>query len=238
MQWDVHYVEQTGSTNTDLLAQARHGAAPGRVLWAGHQTGGRGRLGRQWEAPPGAGLLASVLLAAEAIPFLSVARVALAAADACYDLTGLDVGLKWPNDLLVGERKLAGLLAEADLGSPTIVIGIGCNVTWPPPGSRTPARRESAVALSDFVARPPAPAALLDGLLARLDPWLLVPDGLVFAAYRARCATLGREVTVQLAGGTLVGMATGVTLSGELQVASSTGTQVVQVGDVVHVRAN
>jgi len=233
--WDVHYVAETGSTNADLVALARGGAGVGRVLWAGHQTAGRGRIGRTWAAPPGSSLLASILLPVEAVPFLVVARVALAAADACARLSGLEVTLKWPNDLLVGEAKLAGLLAETEAASATVVVGIGCNVDWSQ--ARPADLADRVAALSDGPFGPPTPSVLLDSLLEGLANWLLRPAGEVLTAYRARCATLGREVTVQLAGGQLAGRATGITLTGGLEVATATGAQVVHAGDVVHVRA-
>jgi len=207
------------------------------VLRAGHQTAGRGRLGRRWEAAPGTSLLASLLLPAEAVPFLAAARVALAAAEAGHELTGVAIALKWPNDLLVGDRKLAGLLAETDGGSPTIVVGIGWNLIWPTAGPPSDLA-EHAVALSDLVAVPPAAADLLDALLARLDRWLLRPPGEVLSAYRQGCSTLGRRVAVQLPGRSLSGTATGLTPEGELEVATAAGVEVVRVGDLVHVRAD
>ncbi len=237
MPWDVHYVAETGSTNADLAALARSGAGPGRVLWAGYQTAGRGRLGRTWEAPPGSSLLASILLPVEDVPFLVMARVALAAADACARLSGLEVTLKWPNDLLVGDRKLAGLLAETEAGSPTVVVGIGCNLGWPP-AARPPDLADQVAALSDGPSGPPGPSVLLDALLDGLTGWLLRPEGEVLNAYRARCATLGHPVEVQLAEGTLAGRAAGITATGALEVATTTGARVVHAGDVVHVRAD
>ncbi len=252
MRFDVHYEAETGSTNTDLLALARAGARPGTVLRAGHQTSGRGRLGRRWQAPPGSSLLASILLPAGPVPFLVVARVALAASDACRDLAGVDADLKWPNDLLVDDRKLAGVLAEADSARPLVVVGIGCNLTWPA-GSGSGDERpdvdhdvediedvedveDRATALSHHVAVTPGPAELLDGLLARLDRWLDRRADDVLEAYRLRCATLGRVVRVVLPDRVIVGEATGLTSWGELEVRSATGTQLVRAGDVVHVR--
>ena len=235
MRWDVHYVEQTGSTNADLLALARAGAPAGTVLRAGHQTAGRGRLGRTWEAPPGSSLLASILLPTEPVPFLAMARVALAAAGACRDLAGVEPALKWPNDLLVGTRKLAGLLAESD-GGPTLVVGIGCNADWPPVRDRPAPLRDRLIALSDLTPDPPSPAALLDGLLARLAGWLLARPDEVLAAYRASCATLGQRVRVEGAAGTFEGTATTLTPSGELVVATGATSRTVTAGDVVHVR--
>lgn len=237
MPWDVHYVASTGSTNRDLLAMARAGAPAGTVLWAGHQTEGRGRLGRTWQAAPGTSLLASILLDAEPVPFLAVARVALAASDACRDLSGVDAALKWPNDLVIGDRKLAGLLAEAETGTAGLVVGIGCNLTWPAdPEERPEDLRDVLAALSFCTAAVPQPAALLDALLVRLDAWLARPAGAVLAAYGDRCATLGRAVRVSLPGRHVDGVAAGITATGALEVATAAGTEVVQAGDVVHLR--
>ena len=237
VRWDVHYVERTGSTNTDALALARAGAPVGTVVRAGHQTAGRGRLGRRWEAPPGSSLLASVLLLTEPAPFVAVARVALALRDACRDLAGLALALKWPNDLLAGEAKVAGILAEADGGSPVLVVGIGCNVVWPAGVGRPATGPGGVTALSDLVAAPPSPGELLDGLLARLDGWVQAPAGEVLSSYRAGCSTLGRRVRVQLADHAFEGTATGITQMGELVVATASGSRTVRAGDVVHLRA-
>jgi BirA family biotin operon repressor/biotin-[acetyl-CoA-carboxylase] ligase len=246
VRWDVHYVDRTASTNTDLVELARAGAAAGTVVRAGHQTAGRGRLRRTWLAPPGSSLLASILLPAEPVPFVVAARVALAARDACYDLAGVDAALKWPNDLLVGERKLAGLLAEADSGSPTVVVGIGCNVAWPagPRGEDVAAAAASDSGHEDqpFASLASAggtlvpPAVLLDGLLGALDGWLARAADEVLVAYRSRCTTLGHAVRVTLADRTIEGVATGITRTGELEVAAGALAEVVRAGDVVHVR--
>ncbi len=236
MRFDVRYVEETGSTNDDLGELARAGAPVGMVLRAGHQSAGRGRLGRTWEASPHSSLLVSVLLDAEAVPFLAVARVALATADACRDLAGVHAALKWPNDLMVDERKLAGLLAEAQVGSATMVVGVGCNIVWPPPAERPPELAERAVALSELVARPPEPGVLLDGLLSALAGWLEAQPHEVLAAYRARCSTLGLQIRVDLGGRSIEGRAVDITASGGLAVTSAGGTEVVHAGDVVHLR--
>ncbi len=140
------------STNRYLLDEARAGAAGGLVVVADHQTAGRGRLGRRWEAPAGANLLVSVLLR-PSLPIeelhLCTVAMALATRAACSAVTAGAVVpvLKWPNDVMVGERKLAGILAETipgDGGSRAVVVGMGLNVAWPPPetgpGSLRPPR--------------------------------------------------------------------------------------------------
>ncbi|HVA03419.1 MAG TPA: biotin--[acetyl-CoA-carboxylase] ligase [Acidimicrobiales bacterium] len=133
------------STNRYLLGEARAGAPEGTVAVADYQSAGRGRLGRRWEAPPRSNLLVSILLR----PILRIdelhlctVAVALAAAAACERGAGVVPALKWPNDLLVGNAKLGGILAEAlpagavEHGAPAqsaVVVGLGLNVGWPPP---------------------------------------------------------------------------------------------------------
>jgi BirA family biotin operon repressor/biotin-[acetyl-CoA-carboxylase] ligase len=140
---DVRRFDSLDSTNTYLLAEARSGVPEGVVAVAEHQTAGRGRLGRRWEAPPGTCLLVSVLLRPVLEPgqlHLCTSAVALAAADACAAVAGVSPAVKWPNDLLVRGRKLAGVLAESDPAAPggpegsvAVVVGVGCNVDWPGP---------------------------------------------------------------------------------------------------------
>jgi BirA family transcriptional regulator, biotin operon repressor / biotin---[acetyl-CoA-carboxylase] ligase len=145
---DVRWTAETGSTNADALDLARDGAAEGIVVVADHQSAGRGRRDRTWVAPPGASLLVSVLLRppATVAPGVTMA-VAVAMAEAVAATAGVEPGLKWPNDLVVDDRKLAGVLAEADwpAGSAMsagwrapapyervpVVVGVGLNVRWP-----------------------------------------------------------------------------------------------------------
>ncbi len=134
--WHVTHVPVTGSTNDDLLAAAATGAPDRSVLVADHQTAGRGRLDRRWEAPPGANLLVSILFrTVPSPPSTLTQRVGLAAIDARRAAAGVDAVLKWPNDLLVGERKLAGILAQRAADG-SIVVGLGLNVGWAPGAQR------------------------------------------------------------------------------------------------------
>lgn len=191
---------------------------------ADHQTAGRGRLGRTWEAPRGANLLMSVLLRPEGLApdrlHLVTAAVALAGRDAAREAAGVEADLKWPNDLLVGDAKLAGVLAESSL--PSVVVGIGMNVGWAPPG---------AACLGDGVSREVALPALLSALGDRYGDW----DG-VAREYRQACATVGREVRVELAGETFTGVAADVTDEGHLLVDVGVCLRTVMAGDVVHLR--
>jgi BirA family biotin operon repressor/biotin-[acetyl-CoA-carboxylase] ligase len=222
------------------------------VAVADHQEAGRGRLGRRWEAPPGANLLVSVLLR-PSLPadsrHLASAVVALAAADAIEGLTGLRTGLKWPNDLLGPDgRKLAGVLAEADLGVPAdpagapVVVGIGVNVGWPAAGDDLPPELAgTATSLALEAGRPVDRAELLDALLTALEPRvedLGSPAGRSHQAaeLRSRCVTLGTAVRVELPEGSFDGTAVDVTDGGHLVVATPAGRRTVVAGDVVHLR--
>ena len=128
---DVRWFTTIDSTNRYLLEAAREGAPEGTVAVADEQTAGRGRLGRSWIAPPGASLLVSTLvrpaLAPEALSLVTMAA-GLACIAAVRELGGIEAGLKWPNDVVVDDRKLAGILAEKDADA--VVVGMGCNVHW------------------------------------------------------------------------------------------------------------
>lgn len=223
--FDVRRFESIDSTNTWVLEQARSGAPEGLVAVADHQTAGRGRLGRVWEAPAGANLLMTVLLRPAVVSYRSLACVALAARDACADVTGGAVtpDLKWPNDLLVDGAKLAGVLAETD-GAGAVAVGIGLNVAWAPPGA---ALLGADVRRDDVV----------DALLSSLGRWLEVSDASVASAYRAACATIGRQVRVSLVDGEeFDGVAADVDDAGRLLVEVNACLRTVDVGDVVHLR--
>ena len=241
------------STNRYLLDEARAGAAEGVVVVADHQTAGRGRLGRTWTAPPGSSLLMSVLLRPTLPParlHLVTAAMALAAGDACEALSGVRPALKWPNDLIIrdlviGEAKVAGVLAEAEL--PAVVVGLGLNVGWPPSGSQNDTRNMSfrlpeaapreAVALSDVAGRSIEASDLLERLLVGLGDLVADWDA-VSTRYRHACATVGRRVRVALAGEgeAFTGMAVDVTEDGYLCVDTGGGVRVVSAADVMHLR--
>ena len=193
---------------------------------ADHQTAGRGRLGRRWEAPAGSALLVSVLLRPSDLPVerlhLVTAAVAVAAAEACTAVTAGEVAptLKWPNDLVVDDRKLAGVLAETAL--PAVVVGCGINVTWAP---------EGAAYLGAGVARDGLLVALLERLGDRYGRW----DD-VASAYRRRCSTLGRLVRVDLGDETFTGHAADITDDGHLLVETGACLRTVTAADVVHLR--
>ena len=239
--WEVRRFEEIDSTNTYLRTEARNGAPDGVVAVAEHQTAGRGRLDRTWESPAGASLLFSVLLRPQLDPtelHLCTAAVALATAEACRIVAQVDPVLKWPNDLLVGESKLAGVLAEAEFEAgkvSAVIVGIGLNVGWPGPEG------VGGTCLDDLAATPVDRPQLLEAILRALTArraQLDSPAGRqqIAAELQERCATIGQQVRIELASGDIVGRATGINEAGHLMVETPDGTQTIAAGDVVHLR--
>lgn len=243
--WRVVEVTETGSTNADLVALAHQGEPPGLVLVAGHQTAGRGRLGRSWSAPPGASLLVSALLGPPRGSPVHGATwaVALAAGDACAAVAGVEAELKWPNDLVVGDRKLAGILAEAVVADGevvAVVVGMGLNVTWPDPAELPGELAARVVALNHLTGAPVDRGAVLERYLQELRAyvhlWEHAPAALRLA-YRHRLATIGRQVRVELPDGVFAGRAVDLDPDGALEVEVEGGERrTVRAGDVVHLR--
>ena len=218
------------STNRVALGHARSGHPEGLVVVADFQRSGRGRRGRTWEAPTGSSLLVSVLLRPDLSPdrrHLAVAAVSLAACDSCERVAGVRPGLKWPNDLVVAEAKLGGVLAE--LEGEAVVVGLGLNVAA---GAEWPG---GAVALEAASGRPVGIGELLDAFLAALSrrygDWRAVASG-----YRRACTTIGRTVRVELADENFTGTAADVTDDGHLLVDVGMCVRTVTAGDVVHLR--
>jgi BirA family biotin operon repressor/biotin-[acetyl-CoA-carboxylase] ligase len=235
---------ETGSTNADAAAAARDGAAEGLVVVAERQTAGRGRLGRQWTSPSRAGLAISVLLRPAGVPTSRYGWLPLLAgvalAETVRRLGELDAVLKWPNDLLVDDRKCAGILAES-VGD-AVVLGVGLNVTLREPELPRPDVTSLQLAGSACTDRDPLLRALLRTLADGYRRWRDAagdPDASGLRdAYRLHCATLGRTVRVALPGGTdLTGTASDVDSAGRLVVTGTDGAPTpVAAGDVVHVR--
>jgi BirA family biotin operon repressor/biotin-[acetyl-CoA-carboxylase] ligase len=233
---DVRWFDELDSTNRYVIDRAKAGAPAGLVVVADHQTSGRGRLGRTWVAAPGASLLTSVLLRptfSSDRRHLLVTAAALAMAEAIEASTGVVAGLKWPNDLLVEERKLCGVLAET--ADDAVVVGLGVNVEW-----RDVPDELAAVATACNLegGRPVDRKVVLDAFLAsysdRLDDLDAARD-----AYSARLTTIGRRVRVEQGSGAVVGTALGVDAAGRLLLERDDGTtEAIAVGDVVHVRSD
>jgi BirA family biotin operon repressor/biotin-[acetyl-CoA-carboxylase] ligase len=246
------------STNREAVQLAQAEVEHGTVIVADSQTAGRGRLSRRWFSPAGANLYCSVVLRTARPPerlteWLSWLPLisALAAAEAIEQVSSIHVGVKWPNDLLIAERKVGGILCESGTGTrsgPFQIIGIGVNVNldrtdWPADlrASATSIWEERKI----VVDRNRLLAQLLHELEQCLDELALHGTSRLALAYHQRSATIGRRVHATLANGeTLVGLAEGVGQDGSLRVQPQaaqpgSGTPEVvhlRVADIIHIR--
>jgi BirA family biotin operon repressor/biotin-[acetyl-CoA-carboxylase] ligase len=236
----VTTVAESGSTNAELAAQAGAGAPGGTVLVADHQTAGRGRFQRVWHAPPGASIALSVLLRPPSVPagrWLWLPLIAgLAVADGLRAAGGVDARLKWPNDVLIGGRKVCGILAER-VESPdgaAVVLGMGINTLLAE--ADLPVPTATSLALEGSTA---TPAEVVRAVLLTLEGWYtrwLAGEDLR-EAYASRCDTVGREVRVELSPGDAPeGVAVGVDADGRLLVRTGSGVRGFAAGDVWHLR--
>ncbi|KUH93787.1 biotin--[acetyl-CoA-carboxylase] ligase [Mycobacterium sp. IS-3022] len=240
----VDVVAETGSTNADLIARAGRGEdIAGAVLIAENQTAGRGRRGRSWSAVPFAQITMSVGVDAAAVrgdawgllPLATGVAVVDAVADA-----GVDAGLKWPNDVLAGGGKLAGILAEVAAADRAVVIGVGLNVSL----RADEVGIDGVTSLVDLGVAHPDRQRLIGRILhelgSRIDSWRRAGgvDADLIAAYRARSLTLGMTVRALLPGDReLVGVARGIDGQGRLLLDTDGGPTTVSAGDIVHLRA-
>ena len=234
--FEVHRVSRTPSTQDVVLRAAAGGAADGYCCVAREQTQGRGRLGRSWVAPPGTGLLASVLLrvlprALEGLPF--AAGLAVVDTLATY---AVEAKLKWPNDVLVGGRKLAGILVElapgpATRGEVAAVVGLGLNLDV----ARFPAGI-NGVSLHELTGGAPDRDLVLhtwlEALSARVGAAEAGGIAALLADWRRHATGLGERVQVVRPSGTVTGTAIDVAADGALLVRTSEGVVRVVAGDV------
>jgi BirA family transcriptional regulator, biotin operon repressor / biotin---[acetyl-CoA-carboxylase] ligase len=237
----IDVVERTASTNADVAAAAESGEPAGYVLVAEQQDAGRGRLDRAWESPPRAGLLLSGLLRPAvppaALPLLPL-LAGLAVAEAVRAVADVPAVLKWPNDVLAGGRKLAGILVERTAGG-AVVIGLGLNVTTRP--DELPVDTATSLAIEGGrTDREPLAKEILRALARRYTMYVETDGspGSVLPAYREVCETIGRQVVVQVpGGGSVTGTAVAVDDGGMLLVRGPDGAdRAWSAGDVIHVR--
>lgn len=237
-KWDPLLLSETGSTNDVAREQARRGVREGFVVAATHQTQGRGRLGRTWESPPQGGLYVSILLR----PDLRVTEAgrltlysSLAARDAVETVTGLRPQLKWPNDLFLHGRKLAGLLVETERQGDHFawaIVGLGLNVRQQAEDF-SPAVRGLATSLALVTGRDYRRADLLVALLEALTRRLLQPYPQVREDWAASSLTLGQRVTLTTAQGVKHGQAVGLDESGALLLRRDAGEiEAISAGDL------
>lgn len=222
----VHH-RVTDSTNARARELAAAGAPHGTLVTAGEQTAGRGRQGRAWSAQPGDALLMSLLVrGVEPGAALLPLAAAVAVCEAIEPHVG-DVAIKWPNDVWVGRRKLAGILLEGRPQEGWAVVGIGLNV-------RTrlfpEELRETATSLFLAGARDASVAGVLETLLVALDRWIEAPPADVLPAWRERDALHGSPV--RWGGGS--GVAAGISDGGSLLVETDDGELVELDAGEVH----
>jgi BirA family transcriptional regulator, biotin operon repressor / biotin---[acetyl-CoA-carboxylase] ligase len=224
--------DEIDSTNRRAAELAAAGAEEVVVVAADVQTAGRGRHGRSWEAPAGTSLMLSLLLRpavdTDALPLLPLLAGLCLVEAAGPHCPGVDLALKWPNDLLANDRKAAGILAEAVPGA--VVVGMGTNVDWR--GQDLPDGATSlAHEAGQDVDRWRLLAALAGVFSNRYRDWVAQPTAFL-PDYRARCATLGRHVRVTLADGGAVEGKADLDDAGRLLVAG----RKLSVGDITHAR--
>lgn len=233
----VEWLAETGSTNDIAMARARDGGPEGLVVGADRQSAGRGRRGRSWLAASGHALLVSVLLRPGVAP-VDAGLLPLVVAVGAADALGPDARIVWPNDILLGGRKVAGILCEMSADQERVawaVAGVGINVRSAP--ALEDARWEPG-ALSDF-GPPPARADLLVSMLGALGRhyanWVGGDPAGVLAAFAERDALAGREVAVSLPEGEVTGLCAGTDPLGRLRVITPAGERLLGAGEVVRV---
>ena len=231
--WQVRRVAETGSTNADLLLAGEGGAPHHSVLMADFQSSGKGRLDRTWVAEPGTNLLVSLLFRLDAgaqRPLHQFTQmVGMAAARACTQVAGVTPNMKWPNDLLVNNKKISGILAQ---GAPQfVVVGIGVNVGWAPEGATSLVHEAPACAAK--------PTDVLRAMLPHIASFESLTPQQLHELYQTELSTIGQRVRVEQHGGAVLeGIAVAVHTDGRLLVREDNGAEHhVDTGDVVHLRS-
>ncbi|MGW6281862.1 biotin--[acetyl-CoA-carboxylase] ligase [Kribbella sp. NPDC055071] len=240
----IDVLTETPSTNAVVAAAAAEGAAEGLVVAAEYQSSGRGRLGRTWTTPPRSAVLMSALLRPTAVsasrwPWLGL-LVPLAVAAAVRRVAEIPALVKWPNDVLVEDRKLAGILLER-IDGPAAVVGIGLNVTLREAERPHPAATSLALEKAATTDRATVTAAILRELATRYQTWVDSngDPATILPEYRTLSATLGNKVRVELPDNTfLEGTATDLADDGRLIIETPNGPRPLAAGDVTHLRSS
>jgi BirA family transcriptional regulator, biotin operon repressor / biotin---[acetyl-CoA-carboxylase] ligase len=235
----LHQYDTIGSTNDEAKRLARQGAPDGALVWAGEQTAGRGRRGRHWASPPGNLYLSLVLrpggAASRAAQLGFVAALGLGGALDSIAGLGPRLRCKWPNDLLLDGRKLAGILLESETTASGavdfVVIGTGVNLASSPAESEYP-----ATSLAEEGIATVSPASLLEAFVREFDLWLARwrEEGFapVRGAWLARASGIGEDIRVRLERMTLTGRFVDLDETGALLLDGAEGLRRVAAGDV------
>ena len=242
----LHYEETVDSTNRVAVELAQGGAPEGTVVLADHQTAGRGRLQRSWQSPPGCNLYLSVILR-PAIPPHDAAQITLlagvAVAEAISAVCPERVGIKWPNDLLVGGRKVCGILTEAKMAMgriDSVIVGVGLNVNIDS-ADFDPAHRETATSLREETGRDHSREDLLFLLCERFEQWYEIFQHEGFApvkdSWLARTAMAGKRLRVLFRDEVREGVFAGIDRDGALLIADEQGAvRRVNAGDATIIK--
>lgn len=224
----IQYFDVLNSTNTFAKQLAAEGAAEGTAIIAGHQTGGRGRLGRSFSSPAGMGIYLSVVLRPDCRPE-ELMHLTCAAGVAAADAIGRpDVGIKWTNDLVLGKRKLGGILTELSVDPASgmvawAVVGIGINCCQQP-GDFPPEIRDMACSLEMAPRDVPPLIAKLILALQQMRSRLLPGKTVIMAEYTRRCVTIGSQISILRGDEVRHGKALDVNADGGLIVAYDDGS--------------
>lgn len=244
--WDLHFHDVVDSTNHVASNMVKDGVGEGQVILSDHQTSGRGRLDRQWIDNPGTSILMSILLRPDFPPeffYLITSAFSVATLQILNEKYSIATQLKWPNDLMVSNKKIAGILAEAFFkngGNAVVIVGIGINCNQSEPELELLGRPATSILIEsgfelDLEARKQL-AMDIASKFAQLYLSLREPSGRISVAsmYRHECDTIGRLVRVEMVDETLVGVASDISVEGHLLVETDACMRAVPAGDVVH----
>jgi len=227
------WFDEVGSTNDEARRLAREGAPEWTVVAAGHQTAGRGRLGRPWFDVPGSALLFSVILRPAMTPAEAPLLGLLAAVDLIAAASTPDLRSKWPNDLVIGERKVAGILMEAGVVRDRlshVILGIGVNLAMRDDELPVDLRRTATSLFAE-------PGALLTAFLVGFRSDVHRPSRGIIEDYRGVCDTMGRRVRATATSGEVIeGIAVDIDDRGALVIEGDGLRMVVASGEVAHLR--
>ena len=244
----VRYFDEIASTNTEALDWAMCGAPDGSLVVADHQTGGRGRWGRAWFSAPGKLLQISLILRPQLSPDrhgVLTAGLGVACARGVERMTGLPARVKWPNDVVVNERKVAGMLVESTIAGSEIAVavcGIGINVHLDPSDIPDELKGKASSLAIELDGRGPHRtqllAAIVDEIEARYDAVRDPKDSSIVQEATELSTVLGQDVVVRHADGTsLEGKAVSLQRDATLVLETAAGPQTIQVGEIEQLRA-